>query len=140
MKNAPAQDTQDNALYASLPLLEAPQGLYAAVMARIDAAERRAARIATAVFGFVALASAAALVPVAQYTLQQFYASGFYDYLSLALSDHSLALTYWREFGLSLVESLPSLALLMLIPVAGVLLWSLRRVVRTVRSGLVYAS
>jgi hypothetical protein len=124
----------------SLPGLmsvEPPQGLYAAIMARIELAARRGAPMGAGGFCALGLACGAVLVPVVQYTAQQFYASGFYDYLSLILSDHSLVLTYWREFGLSLLESLPSVALLLFLPIAVALAWSLVRLVKNARAGFV---
>ncbi len=116
-----------------LQVNEAPSGLYAAILLRIKAAQLRAARVRTGLFGALALLSLVALVPALQYTAEQFYASGFYDYLLLIVSDHSLVLTYWQQFALTLIESLPSLALLLLVPVVVVLLYSLRKVIQTGR-------
>lgn len=124
-------------LYRALAPIEPPQGLYAAIMMRIELARRRAAQMRTALFGLLALVSTAALVQVVQYAAGQFYASGFYDYLTLILSDHTLVLTYWREFGLSLIESLPSVAILLLLPITAALLWSLVRLVKNARTGFV---
>lgn len=116
--------------FAEVP---APRRLYEAVLVRIAALERRAARTRALLFGALSVLSLVALVPTLQYAGEQFYASGFYDYASLLFSDTSLALTYWREFALSLLESLPSLALLLLIPIVVVLLWSLTRAAQTAR-------
>ena len=113
--------------------LKVPEALYRAVHMRISALERRSARVRAALFGFLSIVSLAALVPAVQYAAQQFYVSGFYDYATLMFSDSSLVVTYWREFGLSLMESLPSLALLLLIPIVAMLLWSLKRTVQTAR-------
>ncbi|HEV8666466.1 MAG TPA: hypothetical protein VN665_01280 [Candidatus Paceibacterota bacterium] len=125
---------KEGGLYRTLSTIEPPQGLYGSIMSRIDLAKRRAAKTRAGLSGLVAILSGAALVPVAEYTAQQFYASGFYDYLSLLLSDHTLVMTYWREFGLSLVESLPSLAILLFVPIAVALVWSLMRLVKNVRT------
>jgi hypothetical protein len=136
MKNG---EEKQQGLYRTFTTVEPPQGLYAAVMLRIHLAQRRAAQMRAGLFAVVALASGAALVPVLGYTINQLYTSGFYDYLSLIFSDNSLVLTYWREFGLSLIESLPSLALLLLLPVAAALVWSLMRLVKNAMNGFVYA-
>jgi hypothetical protein len=113
--------------------VKAPEFLYRAVLLRISALERRTARMHTALFSVLSIVFLVASVPALQYAGQQFYASGFYDYLALLFSDSSLVLTYWREFGLSLMESLPSLALLLLIPIVAMLLWSLKRTAQTAR-------
>jgi hypothetical protein len=116
-----------------------PEGLYEATLARVAEARIRLARIRAGLSACIALASFAVLVPVVQYTAEQLYASGFYDYASLFMSDRGLVFTYWREFGLSLVESLPSVALLVLIPIAVALLWSVSRLIKNVRTGFRYA-
>lgn len=125
-------------LHTILAQLKAPESLYEAVRVRITALERRSARVRSALFGALSLVSLAALVPALQYAGQQFYASGFYDYFTLLFSDSSLALAYWRELGLSLLESLPSLALLLLIPIVAMLLWSLKRAAQTARTAFAY--
>jgi len=110
-----------------------PAKLKARILARVSELERAHARVRAGIFGLIAAASAVLLVPLAQYTFAQFYASGFASYLSLLISDQGLVITYWREFVLSLVESLPSIALLMLLPVAAALVWALRGALRSVR-------
>jgi hypothetical protein len=133
------EEVKQQGLHRTLATIEPPQGLYAAIMDRIDLAKRRGAQMRVGLFGILALASGALLVPAAQYLASQFYASGFYDYLSLAMSDHTLVMTYWREFGLSLVESLPSLAILLFVPIAAALVWSLVRLVKNARVGFIVA-
>ena len=120
-------------LYICFKTLEPRASLYASVMERIATARRRAARIRASLFGALALVSALLLVPAVQYAAEQFYASGFYDYLTLIISDRGFVLAYWQQFALSLVESLPSLALLLLLPIVFALVYSLRRVVQTGR-------
>jgi hypothetical protein len=116
-----------------LHTIEPSVGLYAAIMERIAYAKRRQARIRSGLFAALAIVSGAALVPAFQYTAEQFYASGFYDYVALVFSDRGFVLTYWRQFSLSLVESLPSLALLLLLPIAFALGYSLYRLTQTSR-------
>ncbi len=110
--------------------VEPPKHLFEAVLACIALARRRAARIRLAALGTVMLASGLALIPAANYAISEFYASGFYDYLSLFFSDSSVAFSHWQEISLSLAESLPSLAVLLLIGFAAAFLWSLHRAIR----------
>ena len=121
-----------------LQTVEPMPGLYHRVMERIALARQRAARIRTGLFGILAVVSGIALVPASQYAAEQFYASGFYDYLSLIISDRGFVFTYWQQFSFSLLESLPSLALLLLLPIAFALVYSLRRVVQTSRVAFSY--
>jgi hypothetical protein len=123
----------------TLACVEAPAGLHASVMLRVANAKRRAAQVRTLVFGLCTTLSLVLLIPVLQYTSEQLYASGFYEYLSLIASDRALVLTYWQEFSLSVLESLPSLALLLLLPVVAALVWSATRLVRNVRSAFRFA-
>ena len=116
-----------------LQTIEPRKGLYFAIMERIAYAKRRQARVRSGCFAALAIVSGAALVPALQYTAEQFYASGFYDYLTLIFSDRGFVIAYWRQFSLSLVESLPSLALLLLLPIAFALGYSLYRLTQTSR-------
>jgi hypothetical protein len=120
-------------------LLDTPEGLYEAALMRLKAARIRAARLHALLCATLAGVSTLCIVPLVQYTLAQLYASGFYEYLSLMLSDRTLFLTYWREFSLSLIESLPSIALIVLIPLAVAFVWSLRRLLQDVRAGFTFA-
>ena len=115
---------------AFFTVVEPPKGLFEAVLARITLARSRAARIKLAANGLGLLVSGLALIPAANYALHEFYASGFYDYLSLFFSDSSIVFSHWQEISLSLAESLPSLAVLLLIGFAAAFFWSLRGAIR----------
>lgn len=100
------------------------------VLARIAYARRRRARLRLAREAALFFVSGLALVPLAQYAGSEFYASGFYEYASLLFSDR-MALNSWQDFVYSLVESLPSVALLLLATATIALVWSLRRALRS---------
>ena len=87
--------------------IEPPERLYLGILARIESEKRRIARIRLAFFGVVAAASLAAIIPSFQYAAREFAQSGFYEYLFLLFSDSGAVLASWREFALSLAESLP---------------------------------
>ena len=87
--------------------IEPPERLYLGILARIESEKRRIARILLAFFGVVAAASLAAIIPSFQYAAREFAQSGFYEYLFLLFSDSGAVLASWREFALSLAESLP---------------------------------
>jgi len=130
---------QETTLHSILSTAPAPQGLYEAVLAKVAVARIRAARIRAGVFAVITLVCISALVPVIEYTADQLYKSGFYDYTSLILSDRADFVLYWREFSLSIVESLPSVALLVLLPLAVALLWSLSRLIKNIRTAVKFA-
>jgi len=101
---------------------EPPHRLFSAILARVALARRRAARLRLAAFGTTAFVSILLLIPAVEYATNEFYTSGFYDYASLFFD--SLSRGYWREVLYSLTDSLPSLALLVLIATGTMLVWA----------------
>lgn len=87
--------------------IEPPERLYLGILARIEREKRRIARIRFVLSGIAAFTSVIALVPAGLYAFGEFYQSEFYQYLSVIFSDIGIALAYWKEFSLSLAESLP---------------------------------
>lgn len=101
-----------------------PAHLEAAVLRRLGAAKRRALISRLIGFGAVSLGALGGLIISLNYLLTAISQSGFYEYLSLALTDQTAVLTYWRELGLSLTESLPILAFTSVFALLAVLLWT----------------
>jgi len=61
--------------------------------------------------GLTSLTSILVMVYSSILIVKDFYSSGLREYLSLAFSDYSLLLTLWREYLLSVVESLPIISI-----------------------------
>lgn len=120
-----------------IPDLALPEGLYDRIIARIADAKRRSARLQFAVLAGLSAGLTGLLVLAAQYAMAESALSGFGSYLSLLLSDSTLVLTS-RDFILSLVDSLPALALLLLLATSGALAWSLYRTAQTARTAFNY--
>jgi len=121
-----------------LPESQLPEGLYDAIIARIALARRRKARMEFIILaGISAILTAFGWVAL-QYLAAESSASGFTAYLSLLSSDTTRVLGS-QEFFMSLVESLPSLALLAMLLLLGALVWSLRRTVKSARNAFMYA-
>lgn len=87
--------------------IDPPERLYLSILARIGSEKRRLALIRLAFFGVVAVASLVVVIPSFQYVAREFAQSGFYEYLFLIFSDSGVVLASWKEFALSLAESLP---------------------------------
>ena len=81
-------------------------------------------------FSMTALMSVAALVPVAGAFRSEFAGSGFYQYFSLIFSDLDIVMVNWRDFGLTLLESLPTTGIISLLLVSLVFFWSLKHLAR----------
>ena len=124
---------QEQALYGHLGVVLVPHSLRGRVCAYVARAQQRQARVRLALLSVFAFCSGLTLVPVCQYAVREFYASGFYDYASLFYSDSSFALSAKKELLYSLLESLPSLAILLVITCVGALVWSLWRALATSR-------
>ena len=111
-------------------------GLYARIMARIEAHMRRMRIFKLSVLWPIALFSAFLVFVSFQYAAAEFAASGFVDYASLAFSDIRTVIASWDEFALLLAESLPLFGITMLAASLFALLGSIRFIVKFMRSAL----
>jgi hypothetical protein len=107
-----------------IPLVEPPHELFSAILTRIALVRRRSAYLQLAAFGTATFISVLLFISAAEYALNEFYTSGFYDYASLFFD--SLSRGYWQEILYSLADSLPSFALLFLIVTITTFVWSAR--------------
>jgi hypothetical protein len=80
------------------------------------------------------IASIAALVPAGIALADAFATSHFGAYASLVFSDSAVAVSYWKEIGLSLLESLPVMTLAITLALVGLLLYSVRAMVRALHA------
>jgi len=115
----------------------APTELCQAILLQIEKLERRSARVRFFLFASATSVSGLVLIPAVQYAAQEFYTSGFYSYWSLLFSDGRGVMAYWQDIAYSLFESLPSLALLLIIAAAAAMAWSLRGASRVARTAFV---
>jgi len=111
-------------LFNQLDTIEAPPGLEASILLKIQAESRKRARINLFVFGLLDLVSFTGLIAAAVFLANLLVRSGFTQYLSLIISEDGAIINYWQELILSLAESLPVLSLAVLLTVAIVLIWS----------------
>ena len=81
---------------------------------------------------FTGIASLSALIPVFQMLLNDLAHSGFYEYFSLIFSDGGLMFSYWREFTLSLAESLPTMSIIFTLSLVFIFLLSFRYVIKQI--------
>jgi hypothetical protein len=91
----------------------APEGLYKAVLLRLDSEKSRVAK-RRFVFSVAALsASVVAFVSAIWVMFSSLADSGFWKFGSLIFTDSGTVLTYWKQFSLSLIESfsVPEVAL-----------------------------
>lgn len=63
--------------------------------------------------GLTSLTSVLVMIYFFVLIVKDFYSSGLREYLSLAFSDYSLLITLWREYLLSVIESLPVISIIL---------------------------
>jgi len=81
---------------------------------------------------FTGVASLVTLIPVFQMLLDDLAHSGFYDYFSLIFSDSGMMFSYWKEFTLSLAESLPMMSIIFTLSLIFIFLLSFRYVMKQI--------
>lgn len=99
---------------------------------------RRAKNYLLASFA-TAAASIVGFIFAAQYVTQAISQTSFYRYFSLLFSDSDIVLSYWRQFTLSLVESLPFFAVTLVLVAIVVLMVSIRVFTNNARRSLSFS-
>ncbi len=120
------QEESYKRFFEQLPEVAPPPGLNEAVLARIERTKKHSARRWCIGMSALAASSFAALIPAFRYAAEEGYRSGSYHYLSLLFSDSGVVLASWREFTLTLAESLPLLQASVFLGTLFVLLTSFR--------------
>lgn len=87
--------------------IEPPKRLKLSILASIVEEERRRVKRLLVIFAPASLLSLIGIIFSIQYVLKAFYQSDFYTYFSLLLSDPDVVLTYWKEFAMSLIDTIP---------------------------------
>jgi len=123
-------DQDFQTIFNALEPISPEKDISSGVLRRIQGYQQRIARIRLAVFGVGTAVFAVALVPVFINTVSAFESTGFYQYLSLVFLDGAAVLPYWKEFSLSLVESLPAFEISLLLAVVFAVLQSLKLAIK----------
>ncbi|MDD2646718.1 MAG: hypothetical protein PHV78_02915 [Patescibacteria group bacterium] len=108
-----------------------PDYLFIKIINRIEIERKIAiARRRFILFSIGLISSLIALVPVFKIMQSGLIESGFIQFFSLLFSDSSVVLTYWHEFVLTLLESMPVASILAFLTTIFVFLSSLKFVVQ----------
>lgn len=118
--------------------LEEPEitsGLFEKIISRLDQ-ERKLTKIKfrLAVFGSFLIGSIIAFVPIFNLTRFALIKSGFIQFFSLLFSDTKIVLTYWENFAMSLLETLPVMNLIILLAIILVFLESLKLLLKDLKN------
>ena len=109
-------------LFTHLQAPEPTVGLFVRIVAAIRTEQRRLAVRRIARCSLVLVGSLVLLVPAWQMVQTGLAQSGFVEFFSLMFSDTGLMATFWQNFAMVLLESLPVTGLaLFLLAMAGLL-------------------
>lgn len=103
-----------------------PEGLDLAVFSRIEKSMRSKYLFKTIVGSMLSLFSIIALIPLVSYTHSELYQSGFSNYLSLLFSDGSIVVNNFGSYAMSIVDSIPFLAITSILLLVQILFISVR--------------
>jgi len=110
----------------SINEINPPKGLELAVLSRIEKEIKRKIILNRIFGGLFSFISIIALVPLAIYTTNEFYQSGFFSFMSLLFSDSKIVFSNFGEYALSIVDSVPLLAITLTLLSVQALLVSVR--------------
>lgn len=115
-----------------------PKDLFEKVMRRIRE-EHRLLHLKRRLFflSILFVGSIMALVPAFRMTWAGFAESGFSEFFSLLFSDADLIMVYWKNFALSLLETLPVTNLIVFLAVVLLCLESLKLLVKNAKNIIV---
>jgi accessory gene regulator protein AgrB len=115
---------------STLSPINPPDDLVAKVISCIHKKSLQKVKVRFGVLVAIAVASLSSCIALSIGLWHSIVQTGFYDYLSLVLSDTSALGSFWKQLLVSLAESLPMLSFASFIAVAGVFVWSGAKVVR----------
>ncbi len=125
-------------LFSHLNPAEPPSGLFEKIIYRIREEQRDfAIKQRVAVFSFIMVASIVAFIPALKSVQTDLAESGFLQFLSLALSDFGVVVTYWHSFAMSLLETIPAMSLVVLLAVIFAFLGSFKLWIKDIRFVLI---
>lgn len=113
---------------------EPPDDLFDKIMSRINL-ERRLLVIKRrfVIFSIGLVGSIVAFIPVFRMVQTGFNESGFVEFFSLIFSDSGVVISYWQNFTLTLLESLPVMSIAVFLATVFVFLGSLKFLVQDIK-------
>jgi hypothetical protein len=120
--------------YVKLNISSIPAGLAERVVLELRRREERKEKTRAAMFGTIAFAALAALVPALENVGAAATRSGFSRYASLVFSDWNALAGMWKLFAFSLAETAPLFAMTILAAALFVFIWSAAEAFRYVRA------
>ena len=113
-------------LFSHLEALEPTDDLLGKVLSRLDKERFIVIRRRIALLSGFLVVLVLALVPAFKMVWDGINASGFTQFLSLLFSDSGVVMAYWQSFGLTLLESLPVISIVVFLAIVVSFLGSAR--------------
>lgn len=121
-------------LFTHLKPLEPPEGLFEKITHHIREEQRLLTmKRRLVIFSIGIMGSLAAFIPVFKVVQTGFAESGFMQFFSLLFSDFGIVVSYWQNFAMSLLETLPITSLMMLLATVLVFLESLKLLIKDIK-------
>ncbi|NVN97628.1 hypothetical protein HXX01_05410 [Candidatus Nomurabacteria bacterium] len=111
-------------------------GLPEAIWFAIQNKQAKSLKIQSLVYGIAGILSLGGFVFMSISVVKEFIASGFFQYVSVAFGSNGLFVVYWKEYLLSLVDSLPVASLGALLFLLVSMLISFRKVMHQFKNQL----
>lgn len=124
---------QGRKILLSAEFIEPPQNLLDKIVRRIYSKQRLSLKRHILIFGIISALSLASLVPIFNMAKANFAASGFFHFFSLIFSDFNIVVSYWKNFSVSLLESLPVTSLMLAFGALFIFLESIRLLARDIK-------
>lgn len=102
----------------------------------IQTKQTKSLKIQSLVYGIAGILSLGGFVFMSIYVVKEFISSGFFQYVSVAFSGGGLFATYWKEYLLTLADSLPVASLGAMLFLLVSMLISFRKVVHQFKNKL----
>lgn len=114
--------------------IKVPPELSGMILDRIRHIERRNSWMQFVASSVVSIGSFVLSVNVISSIMHEASTSGFSSYLSLITSDSAVLIATWKEFMITLAESLPTVSIIALLASIGLFIWTTAVATRTVRA------
>jgi len=121
-------------LFSQIEALEPPPALLGKVMLHLEREKKLVIiKRKVALFSAGLIFSVLALIPAFKMVWDGVASSGFTQFLSLLFTDSGVVMAYWQSFGLTLLESLPVLSIIIFLAIIFILLESVRFLSKNIR-------
>jgi hypothetical protein len=113
--------------------IEPSKELLEKILKRIHHEERILVLRRVILFSITLIASAVGFIPAFKMLSADLAQSGFFNFFSLIFSDFSAVASYWKNFTLILLETLPAIAIVLFLALVLVFLQSLRLLAKNIK-------